>query len=293
MTSRSAFIDCCARSRPSRRARAADDAAVLEVGGDTPRPHPRHDRRGRPFPARRSARRRRLEAGRGEPVRSRRQGRAADRRAARLHASAMRRGTGRSPKGSPPRSPPSACPCSAATRWRAPARVLGLTAIGRAAGPVPSRAGARPGDQLWVSGTIGDAGGGAAGCCAASSRAREALVERYRNPRPRLEAGAAAGAAGQRDDGRLGRPADRRGADGGGERLRRSRSTSTLVPLSDACLAACGDDRGPARGRDGGRRLRIAVRRRRRSARRPCSRSPRSSASPFTRIGACVGPAPA
>jgi thiamine-monophosphate kinase len=68
----------------------------------------------------------------------------------------------------------------------APARVLGLTAIGRAAGPVPSRSGARPGDLLWVSGTIGDAGAG----LAALRRGEDSpLVERYRNPRPRLEAG--------------------------------------------------------------------------------------------------------
>ncbi|HMG46733.1 MAG TPA: thiamine-phosphate kinase [Allosphingosinicella sp.] len=69
----------------------------------------------------------------------------------------------------------------------APARVLGLTAIGRAAGPVPSRAGARPGDLLWVSGTIGDAGAGLAALRAGAEDSP--LVERYRNPRPRLEAG--------------------------------------------------------------------------------------------------------
>ncbi len=72
----------------------------------------------------------------------------------------------------------------------APTRVLGLTAIGQAARVPPNRSGASPGDQLWVSGTIGDAGAGlqllqdlgdAAGILA--------LVERYRNPRPRLEAG--------------------------------------------------------------------------------------------------------
>jgi len=70
----------------------------------------------------------------------------------------------------------------------APGRVLGLTAIGRASGPVPSRAGARPGDLLWVSGTIGDAGAGLAALRAGD--ADSPLVERYRNPRPRLEAGA-------------------------------------------------------------------------------------------------------
>jgi thiamine-monophosphate kinase len=62
------------------------------------------------------------------------------------------------------------------------ARTLALTAIGAADGPVPSRAGGQPGDHLWVSGTIGDAGLGLRGVS-------EALVERYRNPRPRIEAG--------------------------------------------------------------------------------------------------------
>jgi thiamine-monophosphate kinase len=67
-------------------------------------------------------------------------------------------------------------------------RTLGLTAIGEAHGPVPARAGGRAGDHLWVSGSIGDAGAGL------KSLRREiaacpALAERYRNPRPRLEAG--------------------------------------------------------------------------------------------------------
>jgi thiamine-monophosphate kinase len=74
----------------------------------------------------------------------------------------------------------------------APTRVLGLTAIGQAAQVPPNRSGASPGDQLWVSGTIGDAGAGLQllqdpGDAAAVDHA--ALVERYRNPRPRLEAG--------------------------------------------------------------------------------------------------------
>jgi thiamine-monophosphate kinase len=69
----------------------------------------------------------------------------------------------------------------------APARLLGLTAIGRAAGPVPARTGARPGDLLWVSGTIGDAGAGLAALRAGDHRPE--LIERYRLPRPRLEAG--------------------------------------------------------------------------------------------------------
>ena len=67
-------------------------------------------------------------------------------------------------------------------------RVLGLTAIGTAGGPVPSRAGGRPGDHLWVSGTIGDAGAGLKLLERGESEPA-GLVERYRNPRPRLEAG--------------------------------------------------------------------------------------------------------
>jgi thiamine-monophosphate kinase len=69
-------------------------------------------------------------------------------------------------------------------------RTLGLTAIGRATGPVPSRAGAGAGDQLWVSGTIGDAGAGLR-VLRGELPEFEGLAERYRNPRPRLEAGQA------------------------------------------------------------------------------------------------------
>lgn len=68
-----------------------------------------------------------------------------------------------------------------------PARVLGLTAIGQAARIPPNRSGARPGDQLWVSGAIGDAGAGLRAL--REGRDAPALVERYRTPRPRLEAG--------------------------------------------------------------------------------------------------------
>lgn len=67
-------------------------------------------------------------------------------------------------------------------------RALGLTAIGRAAGPVPARSGARPGDQLWVSGAIGDAGAGLKILKGELGESAD-LIERYRNPRPRLEAG--------------------------------------------------------------------------------------------------------
>ena len=67
-------------------------------------------------------------------------------------------------------------------------RALGLTAIGQATRVPPSRAGARPGHQLWVSGTIGDAGAGLA-ALRAGRHEPAFLIERYRNPRPRLELG--------------------------------------------------------------------------------------------------------
>ena len=67
-------------------------------------------------------------------------------------------------------------------------RCFGLTAIGEAAGRVPARADGRAGDDLWVSGTIGDAGAGLR-VLKGSLAGAAALAERYRNPRPRLEAG--------------------------------------------------------------------------------------------------------
>lgn len=72
------------------------------------------------------------------------------------------------------------------------ARTLALTLIGEAEGAVPSRAGARHGDQLWVSGAIGDAGAGLA-ALRGGAAADDPLVRRYRAPRPRLEAGQALG----------------------------------------------------------------------------------------------------
>jgi thiamine-monophosphate kinase len=127
---------------------------------------------------------------------------------------------------------------------RAPAgsaRAFGLTAIGEATGKVPSRAGAAAGDHLWVSGSIGDSGAGLKLLKARIAGGRF-LVERYRTPRPRLEAG-------QRlaplvsammdvsdglliDAGRLAAASERR-----------ARIDIGLVPLSEAFLAAMGDER--------------------------------------------------
>ena len=69
-------------------------------------------------------------------------------------------------------------------------RVLSLTAIGEAPpGGAPARAGAVPGDTLWVSGTIGDAGAGLR--VASGVEGPEALTLRYRRPTPRLALGRA------------------------------------------------------------------------------------------------------
>jgi len=121
-------------------------------------------------------------------------------------------------------------------------RILGLTALGEASGPVPARNGARPGDRLWVSGAIGDAGAGLR-VLRRELPAGEALVERYRTPRPRLELGEAlaplVSAMLDVSDGFLLDAA--RMAEASGAALSVDLGS---VPLSDAYLAAL----GPARG---------------------------------------------
>ena len=84
-----------------------------------------------------------------------------------------------------------ACPLIGGDTVSLPAgapRVLTVTAIGRDAA-APSRAGARAGDALWVTGTIGDAGAGLA--IAQGAVGPDALLARYRRPRPRLAKGRA------------------------------------------------------------------------------------------------------
>ena len=68
-------------------------------------------------------------------------------------------------------------------------RAFGLTAIGEAQGPVPTRSGARAGDTLWISGTIGDAGAGLK-MLRDGAPGENWLCQRYRRPSPRLAAGA-------------------------------------------------------------------------------------------------------
>jgi thiamine-monophosphate kinase len=119
--------------------------------------------------------------------------------------------------------------------------VLSLTAIGAAGAATPSRGGAQPGDQLWVSGSIGDAGAGLA-VLRGALEGDAALVRRYRRPQPRLEAGQRLAplvtAMMDVSDGLL-IDAGRMAA---ASRLE-ARIDLASVPLSDAFSAALGDDR--------------------------------------------------
>jgi thiamine-monophosphate kinase len=67
-------------------------------------------------------------------------------------------------------------------------RVLGLTAIGRAGERTPSRSGAKPGDRLWLAGTVGDSAAGLAQLTN-DPKATGLLVDTYRRPVPLLAAG--------------------------------------------------------------------------------------------------------
>lgn len=81
-------------------------------------------------------------------------------------------------------------------RWGG-AAVLGCTAVGHVErGAALGRGGARPGDEVWVSGTIGDAGLGLAvaqslGPGQPPTSHEKRLLNRYRRPEPRLALGRA------------------------------------------------------------------------------------------------------
>jgi len=70
-------------------------------------------------------------------------------------------------------------------------RTFGLTAIGKApATGAPARSGVRPGDQIWVTGTIGDAGLGLA-MRLEQVDPNETCLEAYCRPQPQLDFGQA------------------------------------------------------------------------------------------------------
>ncbi|MFZ2995698.1 thiamine-phosphate kinase [Sphingobium sp.] len=68
-------------------------------------------------------------------------------------------------------------------------RSYSLTAIGEAGGAVPTRSGAQPGDRLYITGFVGDAGIGLT-IARDDPSASGPLVDAYRRPRPRLTEGA-------------------------------------------------------------------------------------------------------
>lgn len=70
------------------------------------------------------------------------------------------------------------------------AKVLGLTALGRAGAHVPDRSGGRPEDVLWLVGTLGDAAAGLE-LLLSDRDATGTLVDIYRRPVPQLGAGKA------------------------------------------------------------------------------------------------------
>ncbi|MBC9035004.1 thiamine-phosphate kinase [Sphingomonas sp. JC676] len=65
-------------------------------------------------------------------------------------------------------------------------RILSLTALGTSAS-APARSGAKPGDALWVTGTIGDGGAGLK--IALGAEGPPELLAHYRRPAPRLGEG--------------------------------------------------------------------------------------------------------
>lgn len=82
------------------------------------------------------------------------------------------------------------CPLLGGDTVRAPegsARQFGLTAMGEA-GNSPSREGAAKGDELWVSGTIGDAGAGLK-IALGEIEGDDSLLAAYRRPQPQLALG--------------------------------------------------------------------------------------------------------
>ena len=119
-------------------------------------------------------------------------------------------------------------------------RVLGLTAIGRAGARVPDRAGGKPGDRLWLVGTVGDSAAGLAQL-RKDRRSAGPLVDIYRRPVPLLAPGQAlatcAHAMMDVSDGLLLDALRMARASGCGVDIRLDE-----LPLSDAFIGDRGDD---------------------------------------------------
>jgi thiamine-monophosphate kinase len=137
-----------------------------------------------------------------------------------------------------------ACPLHGGDTTATPGPLMvSITAFGRAGERFVPRSGARPGDAIYVTGTIGDAAlglavrRGEAVAARLSAPARAHLLDRYLLPRPRLEMSQAlrrfASAAMDVSDGLAGDLAKLARASGVGARVELAR-----VPLSEAAQEA-------------------------------------------------------
>ncbi len=119
-------------------------------------------------------------------------------------------------------------------------RVLGMTAIGAGGPNIPSRAGGKPGDGLWLAGFVGDSAAGLA-LLKANRHASSPLIETYRRPVPQIAAGHALAPAAQAmmdvSDGLLIDALSLASASGCGASI-----DLAAVPLSDDFLAERGSD---------------------------------------------------
>jgi thiamine-monophosphate kinase len=154
-----------------------------------------------------------------------------------------------------------------------------------------TRGGGRPGDDLYISGTLGDAAaaialGSADGAAATDVSADEGLSKRFRFPEPRVELGIAlrttASAAIDVSDGLLADLGHVCEASGCGARV-----DLENLPLSPALIAACGDERARRHALTGGDDYELCFAAARESADAVLAAAD-SSSTPVTRIGRLV-----
>ena len=177
--------------------------------------------------------------------------------------------------------------------------VIDVTAVGHAssARQVLTRGGARPGDEIYVSGTIGAAAAGLADAAATARRRarRSTTTAQLRRALPLSGAARAARPAARPQPRGVGvhgserRPRRRRPPDRRGQRRRHARSTPTRCRSTRRARAgSSARTRSGARSADRRRRLRAAVHGPRRGCAAGCAPSRATAGVPLTRIGVCT-----